>query len=103
MAVEDRFRAVVLLAAGLGANENRTIAEANPVNFAPYIRCPKLMIHGDQDEIIPLELGRQVFDAAKPPKSFHLITGARHNDTYHVGGASYFQVFADFAGRAVRS
>ena len=73
------------------------------IERVPALSLPKLMIHGDQDEIIPLELGRQVFDAAKPPKSFHLITGARHNDTYHVGGASYFQVFADFAGRAVRS
>lgn len=67
------------------------------------LSLPKLMIHGDQDDIIPLELGRQVFEAAKPPKSFHLITGAHHNDTYQVGGASYFRVFAEFAGRAIRS
>ena len=67
------------------------------------LSLPKLMIHGDQDDIIPLELGRQVFEAAKPPKAFHLITGAHHNDTYQVGGASYFRVFAEFAGRAIRS
>jgi formylglycine-generating enzyme required for sulfatase activity len=54
MAVEERFRAVVLLAAGVSSQEGRTIEEANPVNFAPYIRGPKLMIHGRYDEGLPL-------------------------------------------------
>jgi hypothetical protein len=40
-----------------------------------------LIIHGDKDDIIPLELGRQVFEAAKPPKSFYVIPGADHNNT----------------------
>ena len=29
--------------------------------------------------------------------------GAKHNDTYRVGGTSYFQLLSDFAGRAIRS
>jgi fermentation-respiration switch protein FrsA (DUF1100 family) len=77
-------------------------AEFRLIDRVPALSLPKLMIHGEQDDIIPLELGRQVFDGAKPPKSFHLIAGARHNDTYQVGGSSYFQVFADFASRSIR-
>jgi len=71
------------------------------IDRVPALSLPKLMIHGDQDDIIPLELGRQVFEAAKPPKVFHLIAGARHNDTYQVGGASYLQLLADFADRLI--
>lgn len=78
-------------------------AEFRLIDRVPALSLPKLMIHGDQDTIIPLELGRQVYEAAKPPKSFHLITGARHNNTYQVGGPSYFQLFAEFAGRAIGS
>jgi uncharacterized protein len=78
-------------------------AEFRLIDRVPAVSLPKLIIHGDQDDIIPLELGRQVFDAAKPPKTFHLIEGAHHNNTYLVGGQSYFQLFAQFAGRAIRS
>ena len=78
-------------------------AEFRLIDRVPALSLPKLVIHGDLDEIIPLELGRQVFEAAKPPKAFHLIPGANHNDTYRVGGASYFQLLSDFAGRAIRS
>jgi fermentation-respiration switch protein FrsA (DUF1100 family) len=78
-------------------------AEFRLIDRVPALSLPKLIIHGDLDTVIPLELGRQVFDAAKPPKAFHLIAGAHHNNTYQVGGASYFQLFADFAGRAIRS
>ncbi len=60
------------------------------------IRAPLLVIHGDRDEIIPFAQGKMVFDAAPEPKTFHTIAGARHNDTYLVGGDAYFQLLRDF-------
>ncbi|MDZ4855041.1 MAG: alpha/beta hydrolase, partial [Nitrospirota bacterium] len=61
------------------------------------------IIHGDKDDIIPIELGRQVFEAAKPPKSFYVIEGADHNNTYQVGGAVYFRRWAEFVQAALRA
>ena len=78
-------------------------AEFRLIDRLPQLLLPKLFIHGSHDDIIPLELGRQVFDAAKPPKAFYLVPGADHNNTYHVGGAAYFTRFADFAQAVVRS
>ncbi len=78
-------------------------ADFRLIDRLPQLSLPKLFIHGDKDDIIPIELGRQVFEAAKPPKSFLLVPGANHNDTYHVGGATYFQRFADFARSAIQS
>jgi uncharacterized protein len=40
------------------------------------IRVPLLFFHGDRDEIIPLRLGRALFDAAPEPKSFVVVPGA---------------------------
>jgi fermentation-respiration switch protein FrsA (DUF1100 family) len=60
------------------------------------LRLPLLVLHGDQDEIVPFAQGRRVFDAAPEPKRFHAIRGARHNDTYLVGGEAYWQAFASF-------
>ncbi len=60
------------------------------------IRVPLLVLHGDADEVVPLRHGRAVFDAAREPKRFVPIPGARHNDTYLVGGAPYWQAWESF-------
>lgn len=41
---------------------------------------PLLVAHGDRDEIVPFELGEQLFAAAASPKRFHRIIGGQHND-----------------------
>jgi fermentation-respiration switch protein FrsA (DUF1100 family) len=78
-------------------------ADFKLIDRLPQLSLPKLIIHGDKDDIIPLELGRQVFEAAKPPKFFYVIPGADHNNTYQVGGAAYFRRFAEFVQTAIRS
>jgi len=78
-------------------------ADFKLIDRLPHLSLPKLIIHGEKDDIIPLELGRQVFEAAKPPKSFYLIEGADHNNTYQIGGAAYFERWAGFAETAIRS
>jgi fermentation-respiration switch protein FrsA (DUF1100 family) len=55
------------------------------------LKCPKLFIHGDSDSLVPYAQGRQLFEAAPPPKAFYTIRGAGHNDTYVVGGPTYFR------------
>ncbi len=54
------------------------------------VRVPVMVIHGEQDEIIPVDMGRRVFAAAPEPKELYIIPGAHHNDTYLVGGKAYF-------------
>ena len=62
-----------------------------------HVGCPKLIIHGEADEIIPFAMGKELFDGANPPKYFYPLHGASHNDTYVVGGEEYFQTLAAFA------
>ena len=78
-------------------------ADFTLIDRLPQLSLPKLIIHGDKDDIIPLELGRQVFEAAKPPKFFYVIPGADHNNTYQVGGAAYFRRWAEFVQSIIRS
>jgi dienelactone hydrolase len=69
MAVETRYRSIVLLSAGLYSESAKSIPEANPVNFAPYITVPKLMIHGRFDEGVPFRTGAQpLFNLLREPK-----------------------------------
>jgi uncharacterized protein len=60
------------------------------------LRMPLLVLHGNQDEVVPFAQGRRVFDEAPEPKTFFAIPGASHNDTYLVGGDSYWQAFRAF-------
>jgi len=76
-------------------------AEFRLADRLPHLSLPKLIIHGDEDDIIPVELGRQVYDAAKPPKEWFGISGANHNDTYAVGGVAYFRRLAEFIRKAL--
>ena len=60
------------------------------------VHAPVMVLHGDRDETVPIEIGRELFEAANPPKRFYTIEGAGHNDTYIVGGPAYFQALAEF-------
>ena len=72
------------------------------VDRLPRIAVPILVVHGDRDDIVPLELGQRVFQAARDPKTFYLVQGAGHNDLYQVGGVPYFQRLRRFADEVVR-
>ena len=40
------------------------------------------MLHGEKDNVISLDLGRKVFNAAPEPKDAMFITHAGHNNLY---------------------
>ena len=64
------------------------------------VRAPLLVIHGEQDEIVPVEMGRRLYEAAPEPKEWYAIPHAGHNDTPWVGGDAYYDRIAAFARRA---
>ena len=64
----------------------------------PSLRCPLLVIHSRADEVVPFELGRTLYEAAPEPKTFYEVEGAGHNETWLVGGQSYFEAIARFVG-----
>jgi len=57
---------------------------------------PLLIAHGEQDTIVPIHMGRELFEAVDGPKRFYAIPGAGHNDTYEVAGALYWRQWQEF-------
>ena len=49
-AIEPRYRAVVMIGAGLPSTVSALFAAANPSLFAPHILMPKLLVQGRYDE-----------------------------------------------------
>lgn len=62
---------------------------------------PLLVMHGDADDIIPLDYGREVFAAAAEPKQFVTLANAGHNDILAVSGDAYLDALEAFARAAV--
>jgi len=60
------------------------------------INAPLLVIHGEHDTIIPIAMGRRLFDAALPPKQFWTLPNAGHNDLVEQGGAAYILRLKEF-------
>jgi fermentation-respiration switch protein FrsA (DUF1100 family) len=56
-----------------------------------------LIVHGEEDELIPIAMGEQLRDAARA--DWLAIPGGLHNDTWFVGGATYWQKLASFFGK----
>jgi fermentation-respiration switch protein FrsA (DUF1100 family) len=63
------------------------------------ISCPKLIIHGGSDEIVPFRLGLKLHELAAPPKEFYVVPGAHHNDLLWVAGPEYSIRMAAFFDR----
>ena len=59
------------------------------------IESPKLFSHSRQDDVVPYELGRRLFDAASEPKRFVTIRGG-HNSDYLSPSSGYLEPLSEF-------
>jgi uncharacterized protein len=60
------------------------------------IGAPVFVIHGDRDEVIAYEFGKEIFAAAREPKRFWNIPGATHNDLHSAGRSEFPRRLAEF-------
>lgn len=61
------------------------------------LRMPVLVVHGDRDEVIPIEMGRQLADAAGT--ALVVVPGAHHNDVQDAGGQVWQRAMRAFLDR----
>ncbi len=59
------------------------------------VRCPVLIVHSRDDELVPIDHGRALFELAAEPKSFLEIRGS-HNTGFMMSGQSYRRGLARF-------
>lgn len=62
----------------------------------PELSCPMLIIHGDRDTVVPLELGQRLHDAYAGPRRMVVLEGAGHNDITFEGGMAYWEPIRAF-------
>ncbi len=59
------------------------------------IKTSLMIVHGDQDRVLPQHHGRSLFDAAKKPKIARWLPGAGHTNLCDFGACQYAQDFFD--------
>lgn len=60
------------------------------------ISVPVLIVHGDQDEVIHVRHGRQLYRAANEPKHMLEVAGGGHSDLMLMAAERYLQSLKDF-------
>ncbi|MCU0735243.1 MAG: alpha/beta hydrolase [Methylotetracoccus sp.] len=64
------------------------------------VRCPVLVVHSRDDDIVPFSHGQRLFDAAPEPKAFIELTGS-HNSGFLFMRAAWVRAFDGFLRRHV--
>jgi fermentation-respiration switch protein FrsA (DUF1100 family) len=49
------------------------------IDFIAAVVAPLLIIHGEEDRLVPVEIGRRLFAAAKQPKELDVVSGFGHD------------------------
>ena len=60
------------------------------------VGAPLLIVHGADDEIVPVAMAEKLLAAAREPKRLLEIPGATHNDAHLVGRSEYFAPIREF-------
>lgn len=82
--IEPRYHAFVFIGAGIPASYRSIVAPANPINFASFIRAPKLILQGRYDEDTPLRTATEPF--------FKLLVGPKTLTLYDGGHVPSLEV-----------
>lgn len=61
----------------------------------PEVRCPTLVMHSPQDEMIPFEMGKRLYAAAPGAKAFVELRGD-HNQGFLLSGDEYVRALKEF-------
>jgi pimeloyl-ACP methyl ester carboxylesterase len=78
-AIDDRWDAVIFVGAGIDERVHPTLPEALNVNFIPFIRVPKLLLNGRQDEEHPwLTRALPFWELLQEPKELVLVDNEGH-------------------------
>lgn len=70
-------------------------------DYVREARCPVLVVHSPNDEMIPFHHGRTLFAQAPEPKEFLEISGG-HNEGFLLSDATYREGLRAFVSKALR-
>ncbi|MGA1869973.1 MAG: alpha/beta hydrolase [bacterium] len=74
----------------------------NTIDYISHVHCPVLVVHSQDDQMIPIDHGRKLYAAAHEPKDFLEISGG-HNEGFFASEEPYLQGLDAFIERRLES
>ena len=68
-------------------------------SVAKIAPLPLLIVHGTNDEVVPFAQGKQLFEAAKEPKTMFQVKGGRHGDSLLRDKGAYRKKLLEWLGQ----
>jgi fermentation-respiration switch protein FrsA (DUF1100 family) len=66
------------------------------------VTAPVLILHGEQDDVIPVDMGLRVYRATNEPKRIEIFPEGRHDDLFEHGAWEKTRAFVDRLSGGVR-
>lgn len=60
------------------------------------IHVPVLIIHGDKDDFVPVEMGKEIYEKLRGNKEIFLVKNADHADSKYVEPEKYYKKIKEF-------
>ena len=73
-----------------------TKGKYNSLGRIGAVRRPLLILHGEQDKLVPVAEGEMLFQAANEPKKLQVVPATGHNDMFETGGEPYWGALERF-------
>ena len=70
--------------------------DASPIKHIDKIQIPVLFIHGSEDELIPAEMSREMYEAAVGEKELLIMDGAGHAQSQDKDPKLYYGTIFSF-------
>ena len=65
------------------------------IDYIKDVHCPMMIIHSQNDEVVPFEFGLELYEAANEPKEFIEIFGS-HNDGFLSSNETYKKAWTKY-------
>ena len=113
LAQNHEFAGIVLvspLSSGRNVAKNTGLGFAAPFLGNPFnnlervkhVTSPLLIMHGDQDEVLPISMGRALRDAASVPTQFVSFPQAGHNNIIQMYPDKFFEQIKSFCDEIMK-
>lgn len=77
--------------------------EASAIDSVKKNKLPLLIIHGDQDQLVPTDMGKRIYDKANSPKELWIVPGAGHTEAYTIAEKEYKDKLKSFWSSAIEN
>lgn len=79
------------------------LKDASALEAVKKTRLPVLIIHGDQDDMVPVEMAYELYEAAGGEKELLIVPGAGHAQAVDKDSEAYYDTVFDFLDKNISS